>query len=105
PAQAPRSAAQPAGAAAQGTNPPARQFFHQATPPQPRPSFEQQQKAIQTTDPGRPLDPQQMENLRQNRPAGPPQQRETPHAPPAPRAEPAPRSQPAPKSEPSKPHR
>jgi hypothetical protein len=62
-----------------------RPLFHQATPPEPRPSFDEQQRAIETTDPGRPLGPQQMENLRQNRPAGPPQQPETPHPAPAPR--------------------
>ncbi len=56
--------------------------------PQPvAPSFEQQRHAIQQTDPGRPLAPQQMNNLRNNRPAGPGQQ-ETPH--PAPVARPNP---------------
>jgi hypothetical protein len=67
-------------------------LFHKAAPPEPRPSFDQQQKAIETSDPGRPLGPQQMENLRQNRPAGPPEQREAPHsvARAAPAARPAP---------------
>ncbi len=42
------------------------------TPPQPRqPSFEQQQKAIEQVDPGPPLGPQQVNNLREGRPAGP----------------------------------
>ena len=77
------------------------QLFHQAQPPQPRPSFVQQQRAIQTNDPGRPLGPQQMENLRENRPAGPPQQHEAPHPAPAPAARPSPPARP----EPSKPHR
>ena len=67
----------------------ARPLFHQAEPPPARPSFEEQQRAIETIDPGRPLGPQQMENLRQNRPAGPAQQPEAPH----PRAAPAPRPQ------------
>jgi len=70
---------------------PQRPLFNQAVPPEPRPSFEQQRQAIQATDPGRPLSPQQLNNLRQNQPAGQPQQRETPHPaapappPPAPR--------------------
>jgi hypothetical protein len=76
---------------AQGAAPEGRPLFHQAVPPQPRPSFDEQQKAIETNDPGRPLGPQQMENLRQNRPAGPPQQTEEPHPAPAPKAAPAPR--------------
>jgi hypothetical protein len=58
---------------------PQRPLFNQAVPPEPRPSFEQQRQAIQSTDPGRPLSPQQLNNLRQNQPAGQPQQRETPH--------------------------
>jgi hypothetical protein len=86
----------PAAAAAQN-----RPLFHQAVPPPPRPSFDDQQKAIETTDPGRPLGPQQMENLRQNRPAGPAQQPEAPH--PAPRPPPPP--PPAPHSAPATPHR
>ena len=58
------------------------------TPPQPQaPSFNQQQRAIQRNDPGRPLGPQQLENLRNNRPAGPAAQPEpAPH--PAPAANP-----------------
>jgi hypothetical protein len=69
-------------------NPEQRPLFHEAVPPQPRPSFDEQQKAIESTDPGRPLGPQQMDNLRQNRPVGPSQQREMPHPAPAPRAVP-----------------
>jgi hypothetical protein len=71
--------------------PPQRPLFNQAVPPAPRPSFDQQRQAIQATDPGRPLSPQQLNNLRQNQPAGQPQQREAPHPaspatpPPAPR--------------------
>jgi hypothetical protein len=79
----------------------ARPLFHQATPPEPRPSFDEQQRAIETTDPGRPLGPQQMENLRQNRPAGPPQQMEMPHPAVAPRWSPPP----APRSSPPSPRR
>ena len=84
--------------------PQSRALFHQADPPQPRPSFDEQQKAIETNDPGRPLGPQQMENLRQNRPAGPQQQPEAPHPPPAPRpSPPRPSPPPATRSAPSNP--
>jgi hypothetical protein len=85
--------------------PQSRPLFHQADPPPPRPSFDEQQKAIETNDPGRPLGPQQLENLRQNRPAGPPQRPESPHPPPAPRPSPPPRPSPspAPRSVPSNP--
>ena len=89
----------------QSAAPQSRPLFHQAVPPPPRPSFDEQQKAIETNDPGRPLGPQQMENLRQNRPAGPAQQLEAPHAAPAPRSSPPPRPvpPPAPHSAPSSP--
>lgn len=68
---------------------PARPLYNKAVPPEPRPSFDAQQKAIQTTDPGRPLSPQQLENLRQSQPVGRPQQAEKPHPVPAPKAAPA----------------
>jgi hypothetical protein len=68
-----------------------RPLFNRAVPPEPRPSFEEQQKAIQTNDPGRPLSPQQMQNLRQNQPAGPSRQPEPAHPAPAARPAPAPR--------------
>ena len=56
------------------------QLYNRAVPPPTRPSFDQQRQAIQNTDPGRPLSPQQMDNLRENRPAGQPQEREpAPH--------------------------
>jgi hypothetical protein len=58
---------------------PQRPLFNRAVPPEPRPSFEQQRQAIQQTDPGRPLSPQQMNNVRQNQPAGQPEQREQAH--------------------------
>ncbi len=93
------AAVRPAAPAEPGMPAPTRPLFHQATPPRARPSFEEQQRAIETTDPGRPLGPQQMENLRQNRPAGPPQQPELPH--PAPRPSPPPR---AAEPRPSAPH-
>jgi hypothetical protein len=65
-------------------------------PPSPDPSFRHQQSAL-IEDPGRPLEPQQIEKLRQGRPAGPALDREfPPHpapraAPPPPRIVPAPR--------------
>ncbi len=56
------------------------QLYNRAVPPPTRPSFEQQRQAIQSTDPGRPLSPQQMDNLRENRPVGQPETREAaPH--------------------------
>ena len=51
------------------------------TPPAPvQPPFEQQKRAIQANDPGRPLGPQQVQNLRNGRPAGPASQPEPAHA-------------------------
>ena len=82
--------------AAQGPVAPARPLFNKAVPPEPRPSFELQQKAIESTDPGRPLSPQQLNNLKQNQPVGKPQQAEKPHpAAAAPKAA-APKSSPPP---------
>jgi hypothetical protein len=72
-----------------------RPLFNKAVPPAPRPSFDVQQKAIESSDPGRPLSPQQLDNLKENKPVGKPQQAEKPHAV-APRAAPAARSAPAP---------
>jgi hypothetical protein len=63
-------------------------LVNRAVPPEPRPSFDQQRQAIQSTDPGRPLSPQQLNNLRQNQPVGQPQRAEAPHPP----ATPAPRN-------------
>ncbi len=61
------------------------QLYNRSVPPPPRPSFEQQRNAIQSTLPGRPLGPQQLDNLRENRPVGQPQMREAaPHPAPAP---------------------
>jgi len=69
---------------------PERPLFNKAVPPEPRPSFDRQQQAIEQTDPGRPLSPRQMDNVRQNQPAGPAQQHEAPHPAPAPRPAPPP---------------
>jgi len=69
---------------------PDRPLFNKAVPPEPRPSFDQQQRAIEQADPGRPLSPRQMDNVRQNQPAGPAQTHEAPHPAPAPRTPPPP---------------
>ena len=71
---------------------PHQQLYNRAVPPPTRPSFEQQRQAIQNSDPGRPLSPQQLNNLRENRPVGQPQMPEAaPHPAPGP---PPPRSAP-----------
>ncbi len=82
------------------------QLYNRAVPPPARPSFDEQRQAIQSTDPGRPLSPQQMNNIRDNRPAGQPEMREAaPHPAPAPapppRVEPQ-RSSPPPRTEPQR---
>jgi hypothetical protein len=71
---------------------PARPLFNKAVPPQPRPSFELQQKVMESTEPGKPLSPQQMQTLR---PAPAPAPR--PAAAPKPAAKPAEAAKPAPK--------
>lgn len=59
-----------------------------------QPSFNQQQPAL-NQHPGRPLEPQQVDNIRQGRPAGPQRDAETiPHSQPQPRSTPAPATQP-----------
>jgi hypothetical protein len=72
---------------------PHQQLYNRAVPPPTRPSFEQQRQAIQNNDPGRPLSPQQLDNLRENRPVGEPQMHE---AAPHPAPSPQPRSEPTP---------
>lgn len=74
-----------------------KQLYNRAVPPPTRPSFDQQREAIQNTDPGRPLSPQQLDNLRENRPVGQPQMQEAaPHPAPAPGAPAPQRSGPPP---------
>jgi len=74
---------------------PHEQLYNREVPPPTRPSFDQQRQAIQNNDPGRPLSPQQLDNLRENRPVGQPQMHEAaPH--PAPAPPPAQRSAPEP---------
>jgi len=81
-AEQPRS--QPPSGGAENNRP----LFTRNTPPPQRPAFEQRQPAIEQ-HPGRPLEPQQMQNIREGRPAGPPRDQEfPPHSEPA---RPAPR--------------
>ena len=85
-----------------GTTPVERPLFNRAVPPATRPSFEQQQRGMESRDPGRPLSPQQMNNVQRNQPAGPPQQREMPHPMEVPRQAPPPVRM-EPRSAPSRP--
>jgi hypothetical protein len=70
-------------------------------PPAQQPPFPVRQKAMQP-DAGRPLEPQQMNNLRGGKPAGPPRDPEIPAHPAAPitRATPAPAAAPMPRQRP-----
>jgi hypothetical protein len=82
-----------------------RPLFNKAVPPEPRPSFDQQRQAIQETDPGRPLSPQQLNNIRQSQPVGQPQQHEAPHPPaPAPARSTPPPARPTPPPQPANKH-
>jgi hypothetical protein len=67
---------------------PPRPLVNKTSPVQAQPPFAEQRRAIQSVDPGRPLGPQQVENIRSGRPAGPAMQPEAPH--PLPAARPAP---------------
>ena len=61
-----------------------RALINQTLPQAPQPAFVQQQQAMQKSDPGRPLGPQQVDNVRNGRPAGAPSQPEAiPHPAPA----------------------
>lgn len=85
------AAAQPSRAPATGA---ARPLIVRHQPPTENPSFKARQDAMQS-HPGRPLEPQQMNNLRAGRPAGPPRDKEMPAHPAPPKA--------APKAPPRKP--
>jgi len=106
PGAAPTSPA--GGAVASGPSRALLRLIAKSPPPPPNVPFSEQQKAMQA-HPGRPIEPQQQENLRAGKPAGPMQDREfPPHPAPAPRTEqpqPAPRAQPAPAPAPSAPHK
>jgi hypothetical protein len=81
----------PRAAAAQPPRAPgaARPLIVRREPQVENPSFKARQDAMQS-HPGRPLEPQQMKNLRDGKPAGPPHDQEVPTHPPkaAPRAPP-----------------
>ena len=106
PAAAGGGRSQRAEAPVETATPVERPLFNRAVPPPTRPSFEQQQRAMDSRDPGRPLSPQQMNNVRQNQPVGPPQERERPHSMPPPMQMPPtrvePRSAPSPPSAPKR---
>jgi hypothetical protein len=102
--EAPPTAVRPAGPTPEArmaprpapSGPPAaRPNFITRTPPPPRDApFTAHQPALQQ-HPGRPLEPQQEENVRQGRPAGSSQDREVlPHAAPAPKEQPRPEAKP-----------
>lgn len=80
---------------APGGSPAPRPTFITKTPPPPRqPTFTQREPAYRQ-DPGRPLEPQQEENIRQGKPAGPPRDREVlPHAAPPPKEQAHPEAKP-----------
>ena len=66
-------------------------------PPPPDPAVQVRQQAIEQ-HPGRPLEPQQVQNLRQGKPAGPMKDQETPRdVRPQPRPAPPPPQRPEPK--------
>ena len=83
-----------------GPAPQPRTLINRNETPAPQPTFQQQRPALRT-DPGRPLEPQQRENLQQGRPAGRPADVEAlPHQQPAPpRPAPARLAPPAPRPE------
>jgi len=91
----PRATAAPAQPEAAPARPPdqPRALINRTPPQPPQPKFEEQQREIERNDPGRPLGPQQVENLRNGRPAGAsPQPEPVAHpAPPPPPPKPAPK--------------
>jgi hypothetical protein len=101
----PAPAAHVAPRPAPSVPPATRPTFITRTPPPPRePSFATREPGYRQ-DPGRPLEPKQMENLRQGKPAGPPQDREAlPHASPPPREQARPEAHPEAKPQKSEKH-
>jgi Family of unknown function (DUF6600) len=92
------------GASTPGNNPPPnrRSLVVNAQPPPQKPAFSQRQPALEE-HPGRPLEPQQVDNLRRGQPAGAMHDREVPaHQPPPP---PPPKSNPPPSQHEPKPKR
>jgi hypothetical protein len=87
---------EPAQPQARPMNPPPILRARRPAPP-PDPGVQVRQQAIEQ-HPGRPLEPQQIQNLRQGKPAGPMKDKETPRdVRPAPRQEPPPPQRPEPK--------
>jgi len=80
-----------------------RPLINHSEPPPAQPTFVQQRQAIQQTDPGRPLGPRQVDNLRNGRPAGPHEQPEPIAHPPA-RPVQQPAQHPQPKAQPTEAH-
>ena len=89
PSAGPAAGSQPPPKGPFGGPPPDRRALVTNTPPPPRnPSFTQRQPAMQE-HPGRPLEPQQVNNLRQGQPAGSMRDREVPaHPQPPPKSNP-----------------
>ena len=98
PAPRPAPAAEPGQPAA----PAPKVLIGRRSPPPQEPPFEQRQKAMRP-DAGRPLEPQQIDNLRRGKPAGPPRDQESPPHLAAPAPRPAPTAAPAPKAAPANP--
>jgi hypothetical protein len=103
--QVPRPLPSPQTAPVQGnTGQVQKPLVYRNETPAPRPTFQQQQPAM-NQHPGRPLEPQQMDNIRQGHPAGPQKDQELiPHAPPQQHNQPqqaAPRQQEQPRYSPS----
>ncbi|HEV7553795.1 MAG TPA: hypothetical protein VGP65_19080, partial [Candidatus Angelobacter sp.] len=85
---------QPNGGQPNGPPQDRRALVTKAPPPQQNPSFAQKQGAMQE-HPGRPLEPQQVDNIRHGQPAGESHDREVPaHAAPAPQPKPKPSNPP-----------
>jgi hypothetical protein len=80
-----------------------RPLINKAQPVPVQPPFAEQKRAMQSVDPGRPLGPQQVDNLRNGRPVGPALQREAPHPMPQVRPNVPPPGKPRPANEPQPP--
>jgi hypothetical protein len=98
PAPRPAPAAEPGGQPA----PAPKVLIGRRQPPPQEPPFQERQKAMRP-DAGRPLEPQQIDNLRRGKPAGLPRDQETPAHPAAPQPRAAPAAAPAPRAAPAAP--
>jgi hypothetical protein len=96
-AVSPQAEAQPAAVAPRPVDQP-RSLINRTEPQPVQPSFRQQQEAIEHNDPGRPLGPQQVNNIRNGREAGAsPQPEPVQHPAPRPAAPQQPKSEAKPK--------